>query len=376
MSAWGRGITTAEMQDPNTLIAAEWDFYPHNIWAEPDGGGYPILWWQQSPLPELPTFSGGTGEPNDPYLISTTEDLSSIGHNPRLMQCHFKLMTDLDLAGLAFYEIGDGDYPFSGDFDGNGMTIRNLTHTLFGYVSGTIECVRLLDPNCVNSPVESNYGTITDCYVQGGIIRGAWGYLVGGLVGHNFGSITRSYSAATVESEGTAGGLVGNNGGSISRSYCTGTTAGTAPDPEFGSGIGGLVGDNSGSITESYSTGTVIDIDNPNCFVGGLAGTNGGCIDTCYSTGRIVGGYLTGGLVGVNVTLMQPVVIQSFWDIQTSGLLTNDGGIGKTTAEMQTASTFLDAGWDFVGETANGTEDIWWIDEGKDCPHLWWEPHD
>jgi hypothetical protein len=26
-----------------------------------------------------------------------------------------------------------------------------------------------------------------------------------------------------------------------------------------------------------------------------------------------------------------------------------------------------------VGETANGTEDIWWIDEGQDYPRLWWE---
>ncbi len=49
------------------------------------------------------------------------------------------------------------------------------------------------------------------------------------------------------------------------------------------------------------------------------------------------------------------------------------GGTGKTTAEMQTAQTFLDAGWDFLGETGNGMEDIWWIDEGKDYPHLWWE---
>ena len=40
---------------------------------------------------------------------------------------------------------------------------------------------------------------------------------------------------------------------------------------------------------------------------------------------------------------------------------------------MQTAATFLDAGWDFVGETANGTADIWWINEGKDYPRLSWE---
>jgi hypothetical protein len=49
------------------------------------------------------------------------------------------------------------------------------------------------------------------------------------------------------------------------------------------------------------------------------------------------------------------------------------GGKGKTTAEMQTKSTFTDAGWEFVGETANGTEDIWWILEGQDYPRLWWE---
>ena len=40
------------------------------------------------------------------------------------------------------------------------------------------------------------------------------------------------------------------------------------------------------------------------------------------------------------------------------------------------ARTFLDAGWDFVGKTANGTEDIWWINEGKDYPRLWWEMGD
>jgi hypothetical protein len=48
-------------------------------------------------------------------------------------------------------------------------------------------------------------------------------------------------------------------------------------------------------------------------------------------------------------------------------------GTGKTTAEMQTVSTFLDAGWGFTEETANGTDDIWWINEGKDYPRLWWQ---
>jgi hypothetical protein len=54
-------------------------------------------------------------------------------------------------------------------------------------------------------------------------------------------------------------------------------------------------------------------------------------------------------------------------------LTVSNAGQGKTTAQMRTANTFLDAGWDFVGETANGTEDIWRISEGRDYPRLSWE---
>ncbi len=48
---------------------------------------------------------------------------------------------------------------------------------------------------------------------------------------------------------------------------------------------------------------------------------------------------------------------------------------GKGTAPMWMATTLRDAGWDFVGESRNGAEDIWWIDEGKDYPRLSWEAH-
>ena len=64
-----------------------------------------------------------------------------------------------------------------------------------------------------------------------------------------------------------------------------------------------------------------------------------------------------------------------FWDTQTSGQTTSWGGTGKTTAEMQTAKTFLDAGWDFVGETKNGTADIWFMPK-SDYPKLAWQAAD
>ncbi len=51
----------------------------------------------------------------------------------------------------------------------------------------------------------------------------------------------------------------------------------------------------------------------------------------------------------------------------------SDGGTGLTTVQMQNLSTFLAAGWDFAGETANGENDTWWIIEGQDYPRLWWE---
>lgn len=64
------------------------------------------------------------------------------------------------------------------------------------------------------------------------------------------------------------------------------------------------------------------------------------------------------------------VVAACFWDTVTSGRTTSASGTGKTTAEVQTAGTFLNAGWDFIGETDNDTEDIWWILEGQDYPRL------
>jgi hypothetical protein len=41
---------------------------------------------------------------------------------------------------------------------------------------------------------------------------------------------------------------------------------------------------------------------------------------------------------------------------------------------MKTLSTFTDAGWDFLGETINGTEDTWRMCvNGVDYPRLNWE---
>ena len=415
-SAGGVGKTTAQMQTAGTFLDAGWDFADEtengteDIWIEPDGGGYPILWWQLSPLPELPTFSGGTGEPDDPYLISTADELNSIGHKPRLMAAHFKLINDIDLAGVNFSVIGSRWYPFCGLFDGNGHTISNFSYTFadatyigfFRYVAGAqIKDLGLIGPNvhvdrgdfhgCLVGCLEA--GSITNCYVEAGSVSGndyaggligsssgviancyatgsvaGYGDYVGGLVGENKFTVKDCYAGCSVDGAGDdVGGLVGRNGGTIAASYSHASVKGR-------NAVGGLVGRCSpGETINCYARGDVVG----QWYVGGLVGTNGsrsgrfiGTIRNCYSVTTILGGTQNGGLLGSD---WGGEVRGSFWDIETSGRTTSHGGAGKTTTEMHTAGTFLDAGWDFVDETDNGTEDIWWILEGQDYPRLWWE---
>ena len=71
-------------------------------------------------------YGGGTGEPNDPYLIYTAEHLNSIGLHEEDWGKHFKLMADVDLGfytGMSFNTIRT----FSGVFDGGGQSISNFS---------------------------------------------------------------------------------------------------------------------------------------------------------------------------------------------------------------------------------------------------------
>jgi hypothetical protein len=407
----GTGKTTAEMHDPNTFVAAGWDYVgqadgPQDIWAEPEGGGYPILWWQVPEGYGLPVFSGGTGERDDPYRISRPEELNRIGHNPRLMKCHFKLVESLDLAGLQFYPIGSPGFPYMGVFDGNGHTASNLTIVggenpgLFAYLADEAEVrsLAVVDANISGSGdyigglAGYNAGSIVECRSDGLVSGTGWCGYVGGLVGENVGRINSSYSGVSVSGSGwgwDVGGLVGRNYGSIVECHSDGLVSGTD------AGVGGLAGSNHGSIVACHNEGSVSGAGwtvgglvgsndwgsiTTSCNTGSVSGTNrvGGLvgdndwnssITTSYSSGSVSGEELVGGLVGDNTGS----IVSSFWDIQTSGQTKSDGGTGKTMAEMQTASTFLEAGWDFVDETANGADDIWWINEGQDYPRLWWE---
>jgi len=360
-SAGGLGLTTSEMLDPYMLGLNGFANDPN--WVLNAGHDYPRLAWEGTPgdiIPE-PRIEGmeGGGTAEAPYRIDTAQQLILIGKASILWDKHFVLGADVDLdPNLPDVTVfGQAVIPtFMGVFDGSSHTISYLTIMgesylgLFGYLESGAEVKDL---------------GLVDVNVTG------LGDYIGGLVGANGGgTVTRCYSTGTIKGEWAVGGLVGWNDGSVTQCYSTGAVSG-------GSDVGGLVGTSGGEITNCYSTGTV----SGNISVGGLVGANHwvilriggyrfnpGLVARCYSTGAVSGTESVGGLVGLGPATA------SFWDTQTSKHTWRWGsGTGKTTAEMQTARTFLEAGWDFIEETANGTEDIWWILEGQDYPRLWWE---
>jgi len=46
-------------------------------------------------------YSGGTGEPNDPYQIATAVDLIALGEDPNDYDKHFILTADIDLTPIS-----------------------------------------------------------------------------------------------------------------------------------------------------------------------------------------------------------------------------------------------------------------------------------
>jgi hypothetical protein len=89
-------------------------------------GGSLISAYCQEELGKMPSFSGGAGTPEDPYLISTAEDLlafSEVGWDSNYMEASYRLTENIDLGENTWNPVGSNGPPFSGTFDGNGKTI-------------------------------------------------------------------------------------------------------------------------------------------------------------------------------------------------------------------------------------------------------------
>jgi hypothetical protein len=353
-STAGEGKTTQQMMSPATFAGWGHD----RQWVLDEGKGYPRLAWEGRPglpLTDPPrTYSGGSGDPNSPYLVKTADDLVCLGESPGDWGAAFALVSDIDLkpvppAGLL--RIGTLALLFTGAFDGRGHTVRGLRIEVTpGSYSSMVGLFGRIGPS----------GAVRHVHLTQVDIAGET--CVGGLVGSSEGAILACSVTGNVRASGTAGGLAGENKGIVASSCATCNVRASRI-------VGGLIGENLGMISSCYAMGTTEGSD----YVGGLVGENSGGAVKCYSASVGQGHrYIVGGLVGQNDPVYGEVA-GCFYDADTWGPAWDDLGIGRTTAEMQTAAIFLATGWDFVGETTNGTEDTWWIEEGQDYPRLWWE---
>ena len=272
------------------------------------------------PSTMLWAYSGGTGEPNDPYLIATAEDLIALGNESKDYDKCFVLVADIDLnpdlsnthvfkqaliapgpqTGNRVWEYT----PFSGYFDGQGHVISHLNIQggnylgLFGFIGYDAFVTNIgLDKVVVSG--QDRVGGLAG-YVVGGHISNCFGIasingtqFIGGLVGHfdDYSILENSWVDVDVSGKLKTGGLVGACGVDSTIEQCSARGFISGSNQE----IGGLVGLNNGSIEACYATTSVLGDD---FSIGGLVGLNGGEIHTSWAGGTVNGNSNVGGLVG------------------------------------------------------------------------------
>ena len=328
-------------------------------------------------------------------IIKTADELQAMRNN---LSGKYILMDNIDLSGYDWEPVGrtgptSGTYYFTGELNGNGYVIENLTikggETYRGLFAGVtdatiknvaLENVDISGDSSTGGLVSSSYGStiIDNCSVTGKINGIDSAYWVGGLVGSIDDDTIISNCTVEIDVVGDTfvGGLVGEVfSGTINNCYVKGSVNGTASGGLVGyvssatitncwtsasvtcngtilsgnvTSIGGLIGGVcDGAIIENCcATGNVTGLDST-VYVGGLVGSAE--IDTqisnCYATGSVSGIY-AGGLVGrgyygepalyTNVYYNTETTGQTDWIGQRDpGFTEPSGGIsGVTTAEL------------------------------------------
>jgi uncharacterized repeat protein (TIGR02543 family) len=273
----------------------------------------------------LPIFGfsmTGTGQANDPFMISTPADLDEVRTKQAGM--HYRLTTNLDMSLYVDWQplTSAGSNIFSGYFHGGGHKILGLE---------------------INLPDSCGIG-LFKALSQGGLIDslGVVGKItgkdtVGGICGLNDrgGIINACYFQGIITGENYVGGISGfnGNGSQISYSYVAGNINGN-------SNVGGICGYNfaGGFVNDCYHVGDISGTSN----VGGILGMNdnGARLAAVYHTGKVTGGTSVGGIIG---NMINSNAVGSIFDISNAGVTAAIGSNtygwadmvdGKTPAEM------------------------------------------
>ena len=304
------------------------------------------------------SFAGGKGTKDDPYQIATGSQLAYFAkrvnaeeYGEKYADTYFELTEDIDLGGKEWTPIGEtvADlimggheyFVFSGNFDGNGYIIKNLTIGtetspysgdvcgLFGATSGTIEDVVLenVSINYVGGNHSSGYGfrmggalvgysmgDIVNCTVIGLDMKagsdGSYVALnsIGGLVGIQDGGTTVSHSRVSGKIEestkkGNVGGFVGTLAKGSSAKYCGADVSVEVTGNGRGIAVGGFVGIGNGVtidetlIENCYATGNITGAEYAGGFVGNISGLN---ISNCYAKGDVSNSFVGASFLGTD----------------------------------------------------------------------------
>jgi len=231
------------------------------------------------------TEIAGLGTLSDPYQISTQANLTRIteiindpGSNSYYRNAHYTLMNNITLTGYQT-PIGMAPkedaaivvIPFTGNFNGNGYVITNMT-----------------------IPRNSNDNGMFQLIGPGGVVRnlglenisvGTWS-IGGGIAGTlDGGRIYNCYVKGTIFNGYNIGGIVGriSNNGIVENTFFNGTVGSTALTGSLGQNSGGIAGAidvTGGSIINCYSVGSIQAVS----AAGGIVGNNnGGIIEYCYA---------------------------------------------------------------------------------------------
>lgn len=323
-------------------------------------------------------FAGGTGTAEDPWQISTAEQLYRIHDD---LTAHYILITDIDLSAYenwtpigAFQSLSDApedaevphpDYAFTGTFNGDGHTISNLTVSsdapmgagLFGCAAGTengaayirnftLKNVNVSGFYLVGGAVGLQFMNcpVSDIHLVGeNTLTGMQG--IGGIVGTGFDLISNCSATADIIVQGDDGACAGLIAGGTTMSSvknCEVTGGKITAEGNATWGFGALCGAPWGAaeITDCKVSGTVITVSGENNrLVGGLVGFGGTYDPTAPAqiTGCTVEDVTiivsettdsVGGLIGAGKEMMEGSEVMSSFKISdcvVSGSITGGG---------------------------------------------------
>jgi len=280
--------------------------------------------------------------------ISNQDELNAIRGN---LSGNYTLANDITLVGnwtpIGSYSSGDYTNVFSGNFDGDGYTIYDLTitssgpggHGLFAYIAsgGVVKNLKLDNVNISSIYTVNDFvgaiaggnaaGTVENCYVAGTV----QGYdYVGAIVGRNLGTVQNCYSEGSVSGNYAVGGIAGMNdlADTVKNCYSLATVSGNNL-------VGGIVG--------NYYVGNIENCVALNASVTGNSGV-----------GRITGGTSGGppptfsnnyARTGMTVTIGVNPTTPSGTTSDINGANVDPG----TTSGQYNDQNFWDSlGWDFT----------------------------